>query len=409
VAWTEHGLDFGGAQPPPGLAACFVHQERYYFYWAAGAAIHLATSTDLVTWTPHPKNPVLQADGVHVAADGLADPYVFYHAPEGLWWMLCSARQPSGLRQRAGCVGLAKSADLKRWQFCSPLWAPGIGPECAGPQLFEQQGRWFLLYRQRNTRYRLAHEPSGPFRRPPIRNLYTHTVSGGTRAVWNGSQWLTFPIVLDTLGDQGAPLARTGCLGLPRQLMPQIDGAITTRPAEAVLAALHRLLPAGDPLLTARPLAGQWAMTTADTWQCQDDAGGSLLLPSIAPDSFLTCELLVEKADADVHLLLRTDAELTRGYQLSLHPRSGQLSLRPISLAEDDRVLASRWAPIPVNRPFQLQVVMAGDVLEVFLDQRASLSARLSGEAAGAAVVEFRDSKGRVSQVTYRPLRPANA
>ena len=81
----------------------------------------LATSTDLVTWTRDPTNPLLRADprwyevlGEGWPGENWRDPWV-YRDPGGAGWhMFLTARARTGPEDGRGVVGAAWSPDLRR-------------------------------------------------------------------------------------------------------------------------------------------------------------------------------------------------------------------------------------------------------------------------------------------------------
>ena len=380
---------------------CVVEDHgRFYCFYTGNQNICLAVSDDLDHWTKHAGNPVLEGDNVQYRVDYFRDPFVF-PGPDGAWWMLAGSRTMAQPGQRAGCVALATSGDLLHWRLQPPLWAPGIGPHTDCPQLIHHGERWYLLYLQRNGRYRVAQAPTGPFCRPPARNIGSLLLAAASRPAWDGRRWVTFPFFPrlakdDDLGGfiYGGPLA------VPRQLDFQPDGTLTERFVDEFISAVTALPDAGDPLAGARALAGQWALADRRA-ACVGDTGGTLLL-HLDGDGYLEGDIHFTHLDSDFHLLLRVDESLLSGYQVALHPRTGQVSLRAISEFGLDTVLASRTVALPVNTPIRLRAVMQGSMLEVSLADRVSLTARLYNSQTGRVGLEFRDAPGMVEHMHWR-------
>ena len=94
--------------------------------------IGLASSDDLGRWHKHPANPVLEADprwyefeddsSHHERA--WRDPYVVYRPSDAAFYAAITARQNTGPQDERGCIALARSADLVRWDVRPPLYAP---------------------------------------------------------------------------------------------------------------------------------------------------------------------------------------------------------------------------------------------------------------------------------------------
>lgn len=129
-----------------------------------------ATSPDGVTWSKDPANPVLAPKTDEYEDQDWRDPYVYFNADDGKWWMILLARLRTGPHMRRGCVVLYRSADLKRWDYYGPLYAPyhTSGPEC--PEMYKMGDRWYLSYSRFSewvdTIYRVSTSPFGPWRTP---------------------------------------------------------------------------------------------------------------------------------------------------------------------------------------------------------------------------------------------------
>ena len=377
---------------------------QFYLFYTGNQNVCLATSADLDHWTKHPGNPIMQGDDKTYSRANFRDPFVFYYSPEKLWWMLIGTRTMDQPGQRAGCVGLAKSKDLLSWRLCAPLWSPRIGPHCDCPQLVPYGRHWILFYLQRNTRYRVCNRLTGAFRRLGARNLGTAGMAAGSRPAFDGKQWITFPFVGRQKGaSEAGDFEYGGPLAIPRQLSFSARGGVTERPAAEILAAIYALPDHGKLLASASAVTGQWKVAGHDA-VCQSPNGGLLGLPSLPADFYLEFDLLLTDRDSDFHLLLRATADLQQGYQLALHPRTRQVSLRPISQWDIDRVMVSRSVSIPVGKPMKVRVFVAGSILEVFFGDRVSLTARLYSRREGLTGFEFRDGSGAVRNGCWRAL-----
>jgi len=406
-AWPTAVTPGAAGEPDSGGVAtgCVVeHAGRYYHFYTGNQQICLTLSDDLAQWTKYAGNPVARSDGDIYGSDNFRDPFVFRYEPESCWWMLFGAQTRGVSAQRAGCVGLAKSPDLLHWKLHPPLWAPHIGPHADCPQLMQHLNRWWLCYLQRNTRYRVAVSPSGPFRRPATRNLGTSLLAAASRPVWDGRRWVVLPFVmrLQNDDDEGA-WEYGGPLAIPRQLDFHVDCTITERPVEEMLAQIRALPEPGDAYTGTQPLTGSWTRAGQRTESTHPD-GGTLLLPALPADLYLEFTLAIADLDSDFHLLLRTSPDLLRGYQLSLHPSTAQVSLRSISQWDTDRVLASRSVALTAKKPITVRVFLCGSICEVFLDDRCSLTARLYRWRDGIHGLEFRDGTGSITNLAWRPF-----
>jgi len=413
--FTTRDLVHWEKRPPTpfgGATGCVVeHGGTYYFFYTGSQNICLATSTDLEQWTQHAGNPVVSGDDkLYVTAD-FRDAFVFFNQAERKWWMLFGTRQPDRPAQRGGCVGVAKSEDLLYWRLAPPLWAPDIGPHADCPQVIEHANRWYLIYLQRHTRYRVADSLEGPWRRPPVRDLGSRFSAAGSRPAWDGRRWISFPFIVDVQGETDlGTWGYGGPLAVPRQWDFHADGSITQRPAEEIVAAMNASGPAGAraPLHDAQTLVGQWELTGGATARSSNPNGGTLLLGPWPDEFYLEADVTLDVEDAEFHLLFNATPDLLRGYQLSFRPRLDFVDLRPISKWDVDRVLETVAVPIDAKRPVKLRVFRHGSLLEAFIADRATLTHRLYAHRGGRVCLEFRDSSGSVANLIVRQLMTGN-
>ncbi|AEB11648.1 family 43 glycosylhydrolase [Marinithermus hydrothermalis] len=143
------------------------HEGRYYMLYTGRSReeagrmqrIGLAVSEDLVHWERHPENPVLEADlrWYEAAEDSILgflswrDPYVVRH--EGVFYALIAARTRAGDPMGRGCIALACSRDLVRWEVRPPVLAPGYFAEMEVPQLVTHASRHYLCFSVPRHRY----------------------------------------------------------------------------------------------------------------------------------------------------------------------------------------------------------------------------------------------------------------
>jgi beta-fructofuranosidase len=403
VHWEKRPeTPFGGA-----TGTVIEHAGKFYmFFTGGGQTVHLATSDDLDRWALHPNNPVLDGDDQRYERRNFRDPFVFFNEEEGQWWLLIGTRQMHQPGQRAGCVGLAKSKDLLHWELAEPLWAPQIGPHTDCPQVIRHRGKWYLIYLQRHTRYRVADSLAGPWRRPPIRDLGSRMAAAGSRPASDGKRWISFPFVVTPKEPHElAPWGYGGPLAVPRQWDLLDNGTISLRPADEIVQAMHAL-PANPhgPLQGAEQLIGRWKLTGGHTAHSENPSGGTLLLKDVPANAYFETEVTLDTEDTEAHVLLSADPGLTRGYQLSLCPRTDLVRLRAISYWDTDRVLEAVSLSLEPQRPIKLRIFRSGTILDVFIDDRTTLTHRLYQYHEGHWLLEFRDGGGTFSSMKIRRL-----
>lgn len=121
------------------------HDGRYYMFYCAGTQdhtayrIHLATSTDLKTWTRSPANPLF-TDGFDAR-----DPMVIRYANQWVMFYTANSTPAGGNHQ----VAYRTSRDLEHWSdkrvaFQHPVEGTFGGPT-ESPFVIERDGWWYLF------------------------------------------------------------------------------------------------------------------------------------------------------------------------------------------------------------------------------------------------------------------------
>lgn len=347
--------------------------------------ICLATSTDLVTFTKHPGNPLLLPPAGCEPVDW-RDPYVFFHPGEGRWWMLIAARLADGPHWRRGCIMLATSADLLTWSVePEPLYVPGTTycPEC--PELWELGGRWYLVFSRfsedAGTVYRVADDPRGPFRIPADDELGGRRWYAARSAPAPGSGGAArafFGWVHDRVGtDAGPRWLWGGDVAAPRLVTADGDGALR--------------------VALAPPVAARFARTTLDATERLDAVGTAvsrLAGGDPLPGACLIRATLSFAAGGAAGVLLATGADHA-GWYVTADRRRDELTLtreprplddfwadltgRPPAYREiDGAVLArARLAAPTAAASVRLDLLLDGDVLEIYADDRVALTHRI--------------------------------
>ena len=134
--------------------------------------IALATSTDLLTWTRHPANPVIELDPrwyERVEDDAWRDPWLLRDPGGDGFHALITARATTGEPDARGVIGHAWSADLLHWEVRPPLSEPGEFGHMEVPQVEVVEGTPVLLFSVGPDRFgaarrrRLPDETSGTY------------------------------------------------------------------------------------------------------------------------------------------------------------------------------------------------------------------------------------------------------
>lgn len=149
-----------------------------------------ATSTDGHNWTRVGNGLALDISGPdyeeytpgHWHDRAFRDPWVMKNPKGDGWVMYMVARRPGTEEPNAGgTVGLATSPDLYNWTLQPPVYSGGMFGQMEVPQVFEVNGKWYMLFCTdgshwseaykafnpeqpvRGTHYLMADDPFGPW------------------------------------------------------------------------------------------------------------------------------------------------------------------------------------------------------------------------------------------------------
>ena len=143
--------------------------------------IYHAESRDLIQWQKdNPLKPIIVPDPrwymPHDASVqdpynelGWRDPFLLFEEKNKRYVMTVTARLHQGPWRERGCVAWVVSKDLSNWEVQPPLYAPSIGRNLEVTELFQMDGRHFLIFchgETNTTRYRVAEQLEGPYQCP---------------------------------------------------------------------------------------------------------------------------------------------------------------------------------------------------------------------------------------------------
>ena len=422
------------------------HGGRYHLFYGAAPdmidRVGVATSADLRRWERDPGNPVAVADPRWYEHDATARPNgaVAWRDPcvrrdgDG-WIMYLAARLNAGPPGGRGTVATLRSPDLRRWEVGPPLDVPRGYAVMEVPDVFELDGRWFLLH---STSHRMgsrfptcdpnltagtfvlwARDPQGPYERPPRDVLVGSPAHRMTAYVARTAETPLGRIAYYHNAypppDDGNARRPRGSVALPKALAADERGL--------TLRYLPLLEPYRGPAL-APPLAaaptpayglppGDWTLDGAGAGGRVAYGTAACLLRGAAPDLLLTTTLTIEAGQA-AGLGLRIDAR-GRGLAVILDARAGSVEVAALTLSATGavwRALAARAAPVRREAPLALRLVVLRDTVDVFLDGELQLSVVAEGYGAGGVALLADDARVRFEHfaadaLTVRDAAPA--
>jgi beta-fructofuranosidase len=331
----------------------------------------LATSTDgLRTWQKYEGNPVIAAPPPDLDLLEYRDHSVWRE--DGTWYQLMGA----GIRGQGGAALLYRSQDLRSWEYLHPLCVGNLQhdtPTWTGsmwecPDFFALGDRHALIisvWDEHKLHYSVA--MVGQYHDHHFVPEITHKLDYGDRFFYAPQSFTDEQgrrIIFGWLQEGRSVEAQiasgwSGAMSLPRVLTLGPDGQVCMQPAPE-LEALR-----GEHIQIAR---------------MEMPAGQQVVVPEVAGD---TLELLVElepPREGLCRLVLRRSPDGVEQTQIVYDAEQHQLTLDRTHSSLDpatDRNLHVAPLTLGVDEPLRLHIFLDHSVLEVFANDRVSITSRI--------------------------------
>lgn len=336
-----------------------------------------ATSHDLIHWRKDPANPILQADARWYERDDWRDPYVFWNASEGRYWMLLTARLRSSPTPRRGCIALATSPDLTHWKIHPPLWTPNIAYALECPDTFTAEGRQFLLFSNVETRYRSFQNWREPFiYLSPTDALDTPRFYAAKAFHRDGRHLLAGWVSSNEGANDKGRWEWGGTMGMVRELVPTSEGHLWVRVPEEVKRVYKNQVLSLNGKPGLKSIVGKWIAKPPSIRGVAPDGMALATIPHMPADYRLTASLVLD-TDTGAGFLLRLPEGLDGGYQLLIDVARQRASVRTWEAWGDQPTVLER--PIAVRRgeAIKVEAYLNGSILELFFNDRVALTTRI--------------------------------
>jgi len=387
VHWEQHPMAVPITDEKEGsicTGSAFFNDGTYYAFYAvrttdgSPAPLYAATSTDGVHFA---KQPSIARLAEPYTGGSARDPVVFREEGAGLFHMLLttSLREPA-IANRGGCIAHLVSRDLKQWEQRDPFLVPGYPGEPECPDTFEWHGWHYLVFSNQGVaRYRMSRSSLGPWARPKV-------------DVFDGPQAVVMKTAAFT-GDR-----RLGVAFLPaggyagdvvfREIIQQADGTLGTKwPAEMIppTGAAQDL-----PAVKLNAVQGLEAFP----------------LGKVPKDFVLRAHIKPAPGASCFGFRLRTGDKMQGGVDLRFEPRREKVGLRGSDASSKDECADSSVYDVArLDRPFEVDVSVKGDVIDVCIDHRRTVIARTS--AADTGLFAFaQNAEVEFEKLEVKPLVP---
>lgn len=353
------------------------HDGLYYGYYATrmpdrSQHLGLATSEDGIHFAKTLPNPLASPGEEYTTS--YRDPCVFRDEAAGLFHMLITSAlreyPPAG---KGGCLAHLVSPDLRDWRAADPFIIPGYpgDPEC--PDYFAWHGWYYLVFSNEGiTRYRMSRQPLGPWTRPPCDRFDGPMARVMKTAAFTGDRRIgvAFLPTLQDDRDDGAWLYAGNAVF--REIIQHDDGTLGTRfPPEMTPATAEPL--ALDIARVSGEVSGDGRALTVSARDCF----GAAMMQDVPTQARITLDVIPEPSSARFGLCLRAQADLQQGYELRFSPGEQRAEIRGPQWGElVDNAGRSIHGLEGLDRPFSLEIVQTGDIIDVCIDGRRTLVTR---------------------------------
>lgn len=357
-----------------------------------------ATSDDGIVWEKDPSNPIIIPKTDLFEQYDWRDPYVFYNEDDGAYWVILSARRNHGPITKRGCILLYKSSDMLHWEYFGPLYEPWhtMCPEC--PEMYKLGSRWYLCYSRfsesAGTMYRVADTPYGPWRTPSRDTIGNRRFYAAKSMANDEGRRFYFGWIHDKSENMDdGDWYWGGTYVIPHEVYAEADGELGVKMPQEIAASFDKGLS-----FSLRPTLGEIRKYGANSFAV--NAVGTLNYGFFELDGaehsfMLKCKIRIGDCRDQVGLILKAKEDLSRYYALTLDWGMQRASLTKLPMPLDpfwEETLPFKPAhqkqdpegPRVCEKPFpfrngdliDVKVVIDGDIMEIFLGERAAFTYR---------------------------------
>lgn len=386
INWTKEEVSINNGKMWFAISNTIYNGEIYSICGAMDENIYLTGGLGLSTSSDGKE---FRWDGVvysttQFICDHPKDPAVFYDEREQLYYLIYSGYGGKEVNPNSqGAMYYSTTKDFTRFSDSQPLYDLGNArlPEC--PEMFELGGKYYLsvnygMYRTGTARYFVADSPTGPFKKTQINTFSSYGLVTPNSYKDDSGKLVTFGWVNHFVNKQdGNGFLWGGNLGLPRELYQSSDGeTLYARPAfDSALIRDGKLY--GNGLLVNYIKGDGWSFNEqGDLYYGQDASCGEVWLDAESEyfDMEFTLRLGEDNTGAGV-VLKAGNGDYFDGYEIFIDPVTNRLILRNHLVKEEELT----FVPIEAerNKDLNIRVILDGDILEVFYDNRFTLTERV--------------------------------
>ncbi len=307
------------------------------------------------------------------------DPFVFYDDEKKRYCMLLAGRVKNAAPANAkGVTLVAYSDDLYKWEFDrEPFYAPHayFTHEC--PDLFKMGDWWYLVFSEFTdkivTTYRMSKSPFGPWSAPAINNFDGHAFYAA-KSVSDGKRRILFGWNCIKDGEKDDAFWQWGGTVIPHEIVQDEDGTLYVRCPDEIKAAYRKKAE----ITEGRTLGG--VSSSGKSYTLGDDGFNFIMLGEMPENCRIDLTFTTRDDRGDFGLILRESDNLDKHYAVKFEPRFNRLAFDKKPRRDNTlhtQVDVERCCKLVPNRENSMTVIAEGSVVEVYVNDRIAMSARM--------------------------------
>jgi beta-fructofuranosidase len=315
------------------------------------------------------------------------DPFVYYDDKNKEFRMLFAARKKDGTDRRNGITGLATSQDLFNWQIQKkPFYDPScyFTHEC--PDLFKMGDWWYLLFSTFTdkvvTHYRMSRNIDGPWETPPVDTFDGHAYYAAKSTKDKNGRRILFgwnPIKNEEKDEE---CWQWGGTIIPHELCQDEKGYLWVKCPEEIKSQYT----VNEPVKVLNK-SGNVVIKENDYNLGFNTGFSKISLTELPQYSMAEAEFTIKKQSGQFGFIVNFDNQTDRGYYIKFEPLFNRLSFerwpRKISYYCSD-IETERYCHLNADTKNKITIIREGSVLEVYVNDKVSMSARMFDYKSGS-------------------------
>jgi len=372
--------------------------EKFYAFYATrlidsngkvNEQLSYATSQDAIHFEKQQPNPFYtSAPGYNKR--NFRDPKVIIDSA-GIFHLLVSSSADTdySIDANRGCLVHLSSKDLKTWQVNDPILSGQRAvPEC--PDYFYWKGWYYLFYSQDgNTPYLMSKKPYGPWIEPVFQAFDEDLSNVVKTAEFTKDRRIAASWIPSKKDNKDNGYEIFGGSILLREIIQMEDGTLGSMFPEETL-------PKTGKEINLNFIADQKASKINEKEYVINAPGaiGSLHSANIPVNCRITLEVIPQGSNEEIGLYLRSTEKASEGYKLCFSASEQMVTLGNTSIK----------AVAGLNKPFKVDIIMKGDMIDVCINNQRCIVNRLPEKKGDSMWLYTKHGKVGFKDIKIEPI-----